>query len=262
MPTALITGASSGIGLEFAKVLANDGYDLVLVARREQKLQQLKSELAASQKRVEVIPIDLSQIGAGKELYRQIHEKKLDCDVLINNAGFGQMGFFHEIDWQVEQEMIQLNILTLTELSKIFVKDRLAKDQRGNLVNVASTAAFQAGPLMAVYYATKAYVLSFSEAIANELNHTQIKVTALCPGPTKSEFQERAALSNSKLFSSSLVPDSAAVAQYGYEAMKAGKTVAVHGVANRVGAFSNRLMTRKAMTNIVRVLSDKMGRGV
>jgi hypothetical protein len=258
MTRAVVTGASSGIGWEFAQILASEKYALTLVARRQDKLEQLAQQIQKDhQTEVDIIAMDLARQRAGAELYEELNRRGHDCEVLINNAGFGQLGSFKDIPWSTEEAMIQLNVMTMAELSHLFVKDRLAKNQQGNLLNVASTAAFQPGPLMAVYYATKAFVLSFSEAIAEELDDTAINVTTLCPGPTKSEFQERANM-GAKLFNSQLIPDSRAVAEYGYKAMRSGKRLAVHGQLNRLGVQSLRFMPRRLITNVVRRLSESV----
>jgi len=252
MTTALITGASSGIGLELAKICAHHKHDLILVARSEDKLNALKTELA-NRVNVTVITADLSDPAAPQALYDTVEAAKLNVDYLINNAGFGDFGQFKDSDWAKEQQMIQLNIMALTELTKLFMPHLL--DNKGKVMNVASTAAFQPGPYMAVYYATKAYVLSFSEAIAHELKPCGVSVTALCPGPTESGFQDAADMHHSKLVKGKHMPSSAVVAEYGYQAMMSGKRVAVQGMVNKVMAQSVRFTPRRVITSVVAAIS-------
>jgi short-subunit dehydrogenase len=255
--TALITGASNGIGYELAKIFARHGYNLVLVARSEHQLQQLAQEVK-KEYNVEAIifSVDLSKPETVQYIYTELEKKNIAIDYLVNNAGFGDFGFFTETEWEKEQQMIQLNIIALTHLTKLFVKPMAAR-QKGRVLNVASTAAFQPGPLMAVYYATKAFVLFLSEAIANELKGTGVTVTALCPGPTQSGFQSAAAMEESKLVKNKKLPTAKQVAEYGYKAMMKGKQVAIHGLINKIMAFSIRLTPRRLTTSIVRKLSEK-----
>ena len=255
--TALITGASSGIGLELARIHAAKKGNLVLVARRENKLNELKLELEEKHSiSIEVLAIDLAKDGAVTEVYEILKEKNITVDYLINNAGFGDYGFFHETSWNKEAAMIDLNIKALTHLTKLFVKGMVERGS-GKIMNVASTAAFQPGPLMAIYYASKHYVLAFSEAIANELKGTGVTVTALCPGPTQSEFSDTANLNESKLFERVKIASSATVAQYGYKQMIAGKTVSIQGFMNRIMAASNRFVPRKLSAGVVRKMQER-----
>ncbi|BAZ23401.1 short-chain dehydrogenase/reductase SDR [Kalymmatonema gypsitolerans NIES-4073] len=254
--TALITGASGGIGYELAKLFAHDGYNLVLVARSGQKLAEIADDF--KQKfgiGVKVIAKDLSIPTAPDEIFQQLQQEAIKVDVLVNNAGFASYGFFHEIDLAPEVQMMQVNMVCLTHLTKLFLKD-MVKQGFGRILNVASTAAFQPGPLMAVYYATKAYVLSFSEAIANELEGTGVTVTALCPGPTESGFQQRAAMENSKLVSGQKIMDAETVAQIGYRALLQGKTVVIPGVKNKILAETVRFTPRKLVTKLVRSMQE------
>jgi short-subunit dehydrogenase len=257
MKTALITGASGGIGYELAQQFARHHHNIVLVARSETKLQQLAQELRAThQVQVTVIPKDLSLPQAVTEVYAELQAKNIPIEYLVNNAGFGHFGHFVKNDWTKEAQMINLNIPALTHFTKLCARDMVQR-RSGRILNVASTAAFQPGPLMAVYYATKAYVLSFSEAIANELQGTGVTVTALCPGPTESGFLEAAALNDSKLFKDKKLPTAAEVAGYGYQAMMAGKTVAIHGTMNWLMANSVRFSPRKMVTAMVRKMSER-----
>lgn len=224
--TALITGASSGIGLELAKLHARNGGDLVLVARSQQSLERLQKELQ-DQHDVQVLIIvkDLSQISAPQEVYDETQNLGIQVDILINNAGFGGHGKFHERPLSQDEAMIQLNISALTSLTHLYLQDMVQRG-KGKVLNVASTAAFMPGPLQAVYYATKSYVLSFSQAIAEELNGTGVTVTALCPGAVKTGFVAAADLGGVEIFDQAKSAES--VAKCGYEAMLKGKLVIIN----------------------------------
>jgi short-subunit dehydrogenase len=255
--TALITGASNGIGLELARIHASKGGDLVLVARSKSKLDELKNELEKEfQIVVYTIGKDLSAINSAREVYDETNKQNIQIDILINNAGFGDFGLFAETDWNKESEMINLNISTLTLFTKLYLQD-MVKRRSGKIMNLASTAAFQPGPMMAVYFATKAYVLSFSEALSNEVSSKGVSVTALCPGPTTSGFQTAASMDNSKLFNNKNLPTSKEVAKYGYNAMIKGKTIAIHGIMNTILATSLRLVPRAVVLKISRMILDK-----
>lgn len=254
---ALITGASSGIGMELARIHAAKGGDLVLVARSTDKLNSLKSELEKQyQVEVSTMTKDLAKREAPGEIYEELLQQEIQVEILINNAGFGDYGFFHETQWEKEEQMIDLNMKSLTHLTKLFLPD-MVKRRSGRIMNVASTAAFQPGPLMAIYYATKHYVLAFSEAIANEVKDYGVTLTALCPGPTESGFQSAAAMEDSKLVNSIKMPSSADVAHYGYRAMMRGKTVAIHGKANSMMAKTVGFLPRNMVTGFVRKLQEK-----
>ncbi|WP_085518901.1 SDR family NAD(P)-dependent oxidoreductase [Marivirga sericea] len=257
MKTALITGASSGIGLELAKIHAQKGHNLVLVARSEQKLNDLKKELESQYKiTATVISSDLSNPEAAHQLFELTEKDNIQVDYLINNAGFGDFEEFHKSDLNKALEMIGLNIKSLTILTRLYL-DGMVKRKSGKIMQLASTASFQPGPLMAVYYATKHYVLAFSEAIAEELNGKGVTVTALCPGPTASGFQNAADLGDSKLVKGKKLPTSAQVAKYGFESMMKGKRVAIHGFQNKLMAFSVRFTPRSWVTALVKKLSEK-----
>lgn len=254
--TALITGASSGIGLELAKVHAKKGGNLVLVARNTKKLDELKSELEKTYGiQVYIITKDLSIIGAAQEVYDEIKGQNIEINSLINNAGFGDYGMFVETEWEKENQMINLNITALTKFTKLYGIDMMQR-KSGKIMNVASTAAFQPGPLMAVYFATKSYVLSFSEAIDNEFRDFGVTVTALCPGPTESGFQNAASMETNPAFKGRKLPTSKEVAEYGYEAMMKWKTVAIHGIFNAIIANSIRLIPRSWVVKWMRKLQD------
>jgi short-subunit dehydrogenase len=256
MATALITGASNGIGLELARVHAAKGDDMILVARSEKKLAELKTELEQRHKvSVTVIAKDLSLPDAAQDVYDETRRRSLQVDYLINNAGFGDFGMFTEMDWNKQLQMINLNITTLTHFTKLYLQDMVTRGS-GKVMNVASTAAFQSGPTMAVYFATKAYVLSFSEAIDNEVRDNGVTVTTLCPGATESGFQAAAAMENSGLVKGRKLPTSKEVAEYGYAAMMKGKTVAIHGFNNRLLANAVRFVPRSIVVKMTRKIQD------
>ena len=247
MKTVLITGASSGIGKEMAYVYAENNYNLILVARRKENLEAIKSDIESKHKiTVEIFDIDLSKTDSAELLYKKVSDKSLKVDVLINNAGFGINGQFKDIDMEWEGSMLMLNMVTLTKLTKLFVKNMI-KSGSGNIVNIASTASFQAVPNFATYAATKAYVLSFSEAIAYELKNDNINVTVICPGATKSEFAD-VAKADEKLFSKA--PTSRELAEFTYKSMKKGKVTAIHGFKNNLMVQSIRTTPRKIVTAV------------
>ena len=253
---ALITGASGGIGLELAKLFAADGYNLVLVARSKDKLQEIARDFEDCFKiSVKIISKDLSVIDSCKEIYDELIREKIRVDVLVNNAGSGTWGNFWETDTAQELKMMNLNILSLVYLTKLFVKDMI-KNKQGRILNVASTAAFQPGPLMAVYYASKAFVLSFSEAIANETRGTGVTVTALCPGPTETNFRAAAGMQKSMLFSKHLNLPPALVARAGYEGMKRGNVIVVPGFKNRMIIQLLRVSPRGFVRDAVRKVQE------
>jgi len=252
--TALITGASGGIGYELALLAAKDLYDLVLVARNRQKLEMIRQDLEADFKvRVHPLVKDLARPGSADEVVDEVEGLGLSIDMLVNNAGFGDFGRFVDTDPAREAEMLQLNVVTLTRLTKLFVRSMVER-KAGKILNVASVAAFQPGPLMAVYYATKAYVLSFSEAIADELRGTGVTVTVLCPGPTETGFADTASLDDSNLFKLMPVSDPVEVARYGYQAMMNGEVVAIPGLVNKTMVLSQRFAPRSLVTRLVRMI--------
>lgn len=247
--TALITGASNGLGAEFARIHAAKGDNLVLVARGKDKMILLKEELERRHGvSVHVIGRDLSDPGAPKTIYNELKAQNIHIDYLINNAGFGDYGLYHKSNWEKQLQMINLNITALACLTRLFLPDMI-KQRYGRILNVASTAAFQPGPTMSVYFATKAFVLSFSEALANETRGTGVSVTTLCPGATATGFKTAASMDNSNLFKGKIAT-SGQVAAFGYKAMMRGKTTVIHGFMNRVMAFSVRFAPRKLVTAI------------
>ncbi len=257
MLTALISGASSGLGWEFAKIHAAAGGNLILVARNISQLEKLKTTIQQDHSvQIHLVQKDLSQPHAAEELYTYVKSQSWEVDILINNAGFGYYGMFMEAPLQKDDEMMQLNMLTLTKLTKLFAGD-MVKKGKGRIMNVASTAAFQPGPTMAVYCATKAYVLHFSEAIANELQGTGVTVTTLCPGATTSGFQAAAGMEESLLVKGRNLPTSHEVADYGYKAMMKGQVVAIHGVMNYLMANGVRFTPRNVVLKVARWVMRK-----
>ncbi len=258
--TALITGASSGIGLELAKIFARNGYNLVLVARNREVLnglaEEFKTETGPASK---VIAVDLSKPLAPMEIYEELQKEAINVDVLVNCAGFGASGLFSEVEVRRQLDMIQVNVVALTELTRLFLKDMLTR-RTGKVLNVASTAGFQPGPLMAVYYATKAYVLSFSEALAEEVRGSGVAVSVLCPGPTRTGFQDSSGLNQSRLFRSRLVGtlDAATVARAGYRGLMKNTTVIIPGARNRFLIFATRLIPRKMLTRVVKRFNENL----
>lgn len=255
MSNVLITGASGGIGYELAKLFARDHHNLVLVARGGDKLAQVATELQPTGITVRTIPLDLSQPLAPKFLFDQLQSTGTTIDILINNAGFGVYAEFAQMPLEEILGQIQLNITSLTELTRLFLPAMLAR-RSGRIMNVASTAGFQPGPLMAVYYATKAYVISFSEAIANELQHSGVTVTCFCPGATHTGFAKRAKVEESRLFKVGAM-SAEKVALDGYRALMEGRTLAISGAHNWLVAQSTRFAPRKMVTAVSRWVAEK-----
>ncbi len=256
--TTLITGASGGIGYELAKLFAHDHYNLVLVARSTDKLNRIASDLQGQFGiRVKALALDLGAPSASTFLFEQLQREGVAVDVLVNNAGFGGFGEFAEMAEEEILGQIQLNIMALTHLTRLFLPSMLER-RNGKIMNVASTAAFQPGPLMAVYYATKAYVLSFSEALANEVAGSGVVVSCFCPGATDTGFQKRAGMENSRLFKKIGTMNVETVARDGYRGLMAGRTVVISGVQNWLVAESVRFAPRKVVTAISRWVAEKV----
>jgi short-subunit dehydrogenase len=256
----LITGASGGIGAELAKVAAAHGHDLVLVARDLGPLQTLAGALTKRHNNtVRVVSKDLSGPQAAQQLFDELQASGIVVDLLINNAGFGLYGQFWHSDTARTLDMLHVNVVTLTHLCRLFLPQMIERG-RGRVLNVASIAAFQPGPMMAVYYASKAYVLSFSEALANELKGSGVTMTALCPGLTRTRFAQRAGLDLSRLFRWVPVSDPQRVAIVGYRAMMRGKTTAIPGVMSRLVAFSTRFAPRGLAAAVVRAMQERVAR--
>ncbi|MBK9655972.1 MAG: SDR family oxidoreductase [Rhodanobacteraceae bacterium] len=249
-PLALVTGASSGIGRAFAVKLAQEGHDLLLVARRPAELAALAAELKSHGAAADCLTLDLTDPGAVEAIATALGER--DLALLVNNAGFGLFGLFADSDGARELAMIDLNVRVPTQLSKRLLPN--LSRARGGIINVASTAAFQPGPWMAVYYATKAYVLSFSEAIAEELGPRGVRVMALCPGPIRSGFQDTATMQRSGLLRMPL-PSAQWAVDSAWRAWRRGSRVHIPGSLNKAMAFSVRLTPRRWMTALVRMIS-------
>jgi short-subunit dehydrogenase len=247
--TALVTGASAGLGLDLARLFAKDGHTLVLVARRREKLDELAAELAkAHGTKSHVIPADLADHGAPARIFDEASRLGLQVDYLVNNAGFGSNGTFAALDPRRELDMIEVNVMALVHLTRLFLPDMIAR-KRGRILNVGSTAGFVSGPYMATYYASKAFVNSFTEALAFELRGTGVTATAFCPGATATEFAAVAGNDKSRLFQSG-VAGSAEVALAGYRAMLAGKPLAVPGLRNKLVTLAPRLVPRRLSSAI------------
>ncbi len=253
--TALVTGASSGIGLELASCLARGGYDLVLVARNREKLKQVANTLSNRYNvRVLILVKDLSRPLAPQKIFEELQRANVQIDVLVNNAGLGIYGHFAEADGDQMLNVMQVNVAVLTHLIRLFLPQMLERGQ-GRVLNVASTAAFQPGPLMAVYFASKAFVLSLSEALSNETEGSGVFITCLCPGPTQSDFQNRAQMNRSKLSENNLM-SATQVANAGYRAMMRGQTLIIPGNNNAFWAWFTRLLPRSTTPKIVRRVQD------
>lgn len=254
--TVLITGATQGIGYELAKLFAKDFYNLVLVARNENKLKEIKADLSKNYK-IEILTIskDLSKPTAALEIFNETVEKQIVIDFLVNNAGIGDFARFHEQDFLKITEILQINIVSLTQLTRLFISKMLIK-KGGKILNVSSMAAFQPGPYMAVYYASKAYVQSFSEAITSELKGTGITVTTLCPGPTKSGFQHSVGSENSNLVKYNLLSTAEEVAKEGYKALHAGREIEIPGLLFTTLFNISKLIPRKTKTRIIKKLQE------
>jgi short-subunit dehydrogenase len=256
--TALVTGASAGIGIDLAECFAQDGYNLILAARTEPALREVADRLATTF-HINATPIaaDLGLIGGGRRLADEIAKNNLSVDVLVNNAGYGMAGAFNGSDAAGQLGMIDLNDRALVELTHIYWPAMLARG-RGGVLNVASTAAFQPGPLMAIYYASKAFVLSFSEALWEEARGTGVKVSCLCPGPTVSKFRERAGTGKRRLSKTGAPMPSMRVARMGYDAWQANQRVMITGLRNRLGASFARFMPRAMVLRTVRNLQSPL----
>ncbi|GKX68614.1 SDR family NAD(P)-dependent oxidoreductase [Inconstantimicrobium mannanitabidum] len=252
----LITGASAGIGYELAKLFAMDKNPLILVARNEKRLAEIQKDFAEKYNvDVKYLALDLSNEHNVDYIYEFVEENNLVVDNLINNAGFGSFGAFHEVDIEKDLEMIKVNVYALTKLTKLFLP-KLVERNTGGILNVASTAAFGVGPIMSVYYATKSYVLSLTEAIAEELKGTKIKISTLCPGPVNTGFQGRAGVEKSELTKGYMMT-AKEVAEVGYKQFNKGKTIIIPGMKNKFLVQSFRFLPRKLISSIAIKLNKK-----
>lgn len=251
----LITGATSGIGLELAHLAASDNKNLILIARNESELIKIK-ELLTSQYNIEVYIMikDLKDNNSAEEIYKEVNALSVNVNELINNAGIGSFGSFNNINKDVDLDMINVNIYSLTYLIKLFLP-KMIENNEGKILNVASTAAFMPGPFMAVYYASKSYVLLLSEALASELKNTKVTVSVLCPGPTKTNFQSRAKMKKSD-FVKAGVMDAKTVARIGYEGMKRGKRVIIPGTLNKGLITFMKFMPRSLAASLVKMTQN------
>jgi len=253
--TALITGSSSGIGYELARIHAENGDNLVLVALNKSNLDQLKTELENKYKNsVYTIEKDLSVPGSANEVYDEVKENNIEVDYLINNAGFGDFGLFENCDWTKQEQMINLNILAVAQMTRLFLPEMINR-RSGKILNTASTASFQPGPTMSVYFASKAFVLSFSEAINNEVSDRGITVTALCPGSTQTGFHQ-VTIGEGKPVKERKIPSARDVAEYGYKSMMKGRAVAIHGLKNAIMANLVRLGPRSVVVKMARKIQS------
>lgn len=250
--TALVTGVSNGIGMEFTKILAQNNYNLVLIDRDRKKIEVLKDNLKNNHSvKTTFLIEDLTDMEAPYKIYTTLLAENIEIDILINNAGIGAFGRFSETDWLHESNILKLNIIALTHLTKLFMKGMIER-KYGKILNIASIGAFQAVPLQSVYSASKAYVLSFTEAIANELKGTGVTVTALCPGPTATGFHDAANGNGKGRYIPKKMPTAREVAMHGYNAMMKGKHVSIHGIMNTVLINISRFFPRKLLADLAR----------
>lgn len=253
----LITGPTSGIGHELARCFAENEFELILVSRSEKKLQTLAKELKDDYNVKSIIVIaDLTKRTSPKKVFKTVTDKELTVDILVNNAGYGSYGQFRDLDLDNEVDMIDLNVTSLVEMTGLFLPHIIKR--KGKILNVASTAAFQPIPLMATYAATKAFVLSFTEALTNELSDTSVTVTALCPGPTRTNFDKAAHMEKTGLFKGPGVMDADAVARKAYDALMEGRGVVVTGVANRAGTILSQVLPGSSSASIAKKVMKRM----
>ena len=245
----LITGASTGIGYELAKLFAKDRHNLILVARDEGKLETAKNELSKYNVEVKILSLDLSKSEDIQGLFNYVEMNKLNVDILVNNAGIGTFGDFSEIEWVKEEALIDINIKVLTKLTKYFLP-KIIECKNGGILNVASTAAFCSGPRMAAYYASKAYVLNLTEAIYEECKDSGIRISCLCPGPVKATFQDKAGIKKSESAKKYLM-DAEEVAKVSYKDFKKGKLIIIPGMKNKLLVIGNKLLPRRISRKII-----------
>ena len=248
--TALITGASKGIGKELALIFAQNKINLVLVARSSEILSEFKEHLQTNYSiSVLVVTKDLCSPSSAQELFSEIKDNQIEIDYLVNNAGFGDYGLFADTSWERYEKMISLNVTTLTHLSHLFITDWKGR-KSGRILNIASTAAFQPGPMMAVYFATKAFVLNLSEALGQELKNDNITITTLCSGPTHTSFGAESKMNASDVVKNVKIANAKDVAALGYKSMMKGKSTVIHGSINKLAPFAIRFMPRRWITKL------------
>jgi short-subunit dehydrogenase len=250
--TVLITGGNSGIGLELAKIFAKEKYDLILVAKNVEKLNSAATEMQSLGAKVRTIIKDLSGVNAAEEIYHDVKAKEGKLDVLVNNAGFGNYGLFTDIANKDDFDVIEVNMGALTKLCKFFAKDMKAEGE-GKILNVGSSAGFQPGPTVAVYYASKAYVNSFTRALHHELKPYGITVTVLCPGATETNFAKQAHMEKSYLFNNPRVMSAAEVAQAGFDGLMAGREIVIPGFLNKVNALIAKIIPASWAARLARL---------
>lgn len=255
MSTALITGASAGLGERFAHLFARDGHDVILVARNTARLEAIAEHLRHHKVKTTIIGEDLSKPGSSARLFDKVNALGVQVDFLVNNAGFGSQGHFVDLPLEREVEMVELNCVTLLELCHRFGK-QMKERRSGKILNIASTAGFQSGPFMATYYATKAFVVSFTEALAHELKPFGVSVTCHCPGATATEFAKTAGNDKTLLFQRAGVAKAEDVAGHAYQSMMDGEVLAVHGLMNWVAVQGVRFSPRAVLTKVVAVINS------
>lgn len=251
----LITGASSGIGYELAKLYANDGHNLILIARNIDKLKKVESELCKYNIEIKILSLDISKDSDIKKLFNYVEINKLNINTLINNAGIGSFGNFKDIEWEKEEALIDINIKSLTRLTKYFLP-KIIESKNGGLLNVASTAAFCSGPRMAAYYASKAYVLNLTEAIYEECKEFGIKVSCLCPGPVKTGFQGKAGIKKSDAAKKYLM-NAEEVAKIAYKEFNKGKLIIIPGMKNKLLVLGNKILPSSISRKIILKINKK-----
>ena len=249
----LITGATTGIGYELAKIYAKEGNNLILVARDEERLSEVKEELDLYNIKVYILSLDLSEDNSCEKVLDFVNKKNLSVDILINNAGIGSFGYLSEIEMEKELKLIDVNIRALTELTKTFLPTMISHGE-GGIMNVASTAAFCAGPKMATYYASKSYVLNFTEALYEELKGSEIKVSCSCPGPVKTTFQEKSGIRKSEAAKKALMTPKE-VAEIAYRDFKKGKLLIIPGFKNKLIILLNKLIPRALSRKIILLMN-------
>jgi len=250
MKNAVVTGGASGIGLEFVKLLIDDNYKVFIVDNNKENLDGLHNIIRSD--KFQPIKLDLSKVTSPKIIHEKL--KKENIDVLINNAGFGTFGKFYKTKWERDAEMINLHVLNTAHLTKLFLKDMIKRND-GKILNISSVAAFQPGPMMSLYYATKAFILHFTEAISNEVKDKNITISVLCPGQTKTNFQDYVSTKKNKISFNTGCPIE--VAKCGYNALKNNITVSVPGFMNKIIVLLNRLLPRSTSVNLVRYIQEK-----